>query len=167
MATGTKNKTKGSKVKTKAAVVTAPEPEVDEVDESEVEEAAPAKAGVQEVTFGVSHLVTLIKEKTGKDTTTRELRTLLRKMARDGRLNREIVAGNRSRYDWSGPKDPEVKAVVKAFSDGELEADKQEKLAALKAKKAEATAAKKAAAEKAAPAEVEDDDDEDLDDDDE
>lgn len=149
----------------------APVVEPDEIEEDEVEET---ESKTPEVTFGVADLVKLIKEKTGRDTTTRELRTLLRKMARDSRINREIVAGNRSRYDWSGPKDPEVVAVVKAFKAGELDADKKEKLDALKARKAEQKAAaaavaakaeKKAAKSKPAPVEEDDEDDVEIDDD--
>jgi len=135
-----------------AAEAAAAAEEVDEVEETEETEP----------TFGVADLVKLIKEKLGKDTTTRELRTLLRKMARDGRLDREIVAGNRARWEWSGPNDAEVKAVLKAFKAGELEADKKDKLDALKARKAE----KKAAAA-AAAAETESDDEELEDDEDE
>ena len=116
------------------------------VEETEVEET-------NEVAFGVADIVTLIKEKLGQTTTTRELRTLLRKMARDGRLDREIIPGNRARWEWSGPNDPEVKAILKAFKAGELEQDKKEKLEALKEQKA----ARKAAAA-AAAAEAEDDD---------
>lgn len=160
----------------------APEPEVEDVeleededlDELEADEVedAPKKSSAQEVTFGVSDLCKWLTEKTGKKVTPRELRTLIRKMARDGkgRVDRVITAGNRTRYDWpDGLKDPEVKAIVKAFRDGELEADKQEKLQALKDRKAKKDAeakpaAKKTAAKKkAAPVEeVEDDEDEDL-----
>jgi hypothetical protein len=140
----------------KNAAKKAPEPEVEELEEleemdaDEVEEA-PAKKAADEVEFGVGDIAKIIEKKTGKVVSNRELRTLIRKMARDGsgRVDREIVPGNRTRYSWSGPNDPEVKAIVKAFEGGELEADKQEKLAALKAQKAEKTAAKKAAAEKA------------------
>ena len=77
----------------------------------------------------------------------RDLRTLLRKMARDGRLDREIVAGNRARWEFDGPSDPRVEAILEAYENGELEADKQEKLQALKDRKAEQRAAAKAAAE--------------------
>lgn len=163
--------------KTKNTKATKPAPEVEvEVDEVEADEVEETATPAKEVAFGVSDIVALIKEKLGRDTTTRELRTLLRKMARDGRLNREIVAGNRARWEWSGPKDPEVKAIVAAFKAGELDADKKEKLDALKARKAEQKAAAAAAAAKAekksgkaakaAPVEVEDDDEE-LEDDDE
>lgn len=157
--------------------VEADELELDEVDE---EEAAPAakKSSQQEVTFGASDLAKHLSEKSGKPVSTRELRTLIRKMARDGsaRVNREITAGNRTRYNWSGVNDPEVQAIIAAFDGGELEADKQAKLAELKEKKA----AKKAAGEptgkkakkgkkgKAAPVAVETEDEElELDDDDE
>ena len=158
----------------------APEPEVDELEElegDEVEETGGGKSSQQEVTFGASDLAKYLTEKTGKAVSARELRTLIRKMARDGskRVNREITPGNRTRYNWSGPDDPEVKAIIAAFEGGELEADKQAKLAELKERKA----AKKAAGEdtgkkgkkgkgkaKAKPAPVEDDDDDlELDDD--
>lgn len=161
---------------TKKAATAKPAPaevddELEELEEDEVEEA-PAKA-TQAVTFGVADLCKVIntrraKEETeGKDVTPRELRTLIRKMAREDkpRVDREIKAGNRSRYDWSGPKDPEVQAIVKAYFGGELEADKQEKLAALKARKAEKVAAapaKKTAAKKSAPVVEEDEEDDEL-----
>lgn len=128
-----------------------------------------------EVVFGVADLAKLLSEDREKAVTTRELRTLIRKMARDGkgRVQREIIAGNRSRYSWSGPEDPEVKNIIAAFNDGELEADKQEKLAALKERKAaqRAEAAKsekpaKGRTTKKAAAVVEEDDEElDLDED--
>lgn len=136
--------------------------ELEEMEEDEVAESAPAKKSskVAEVTFGIRDLVAHIKEETGQDTDPRSIRTLIRKMARDGsgRVDREITAGNRTRYDWSGPNDSEVVAIVKAFKGGELEAEKQAKLAALKEQKAKKTAAKKAAAKEA---EVEEDDAED------
>lgn len=120
------------------------------------------EATTTEVTFGVADLCALVKEETGKDVSTREMRTLLRKMARDGRIDRKIIAGNRSRYDWAGPEDPEVQAALEAFKSGELEEDKKAKLAALKERKDAERAAKKAAAEAEA-----DEDDEELEDDDE
>jgi hypothetical protein len=141
-------KSKASKAKAKA-----PEPEVvdeelelDEVDGDEVEETGSKKSAQQEVTFGASDLARHLTEKSGKTVSPRELRTLIRKMARDGkgRVQREITAGNRTRYNWSGLDDPEVQAIIAAFEGGELEADKQAKLAELKERKA----AKKAAGEK-------------------
>jgi len=163
-----------------APVVEEPEEleadEVDEVDEVEEDEAPKKKA--DEVVFGASDLAKLLSEGRDKAVSAREIRTLIRKMARDGsgRVNREIIAGNRSRYNWSGPNDPEVKRIIKAFNAGELEADKQEKLQALKDRKAaqKAAAAEETAtparktAKKVAPKQVvveEDDEDLDLDED--
>ena len=95
--------------------------------------------------FGVSDVADLIRVRTGKEVKTRDLRTLLRKMARDGRLDREIVAGNRARWEFDGPEDARVTAILEAYESGELEADKQEKLQALKDRKAAQRAAAKAA----------------------
>lgn len=164
----------------------APEPELDELEElpeDEVEEA-PSKKGDDEVTFGASHLAAHLSKTSGKTVTPRELRTLIRKMARDGqgRVNREITQGNRTRYNWpAGLEDPEVKAIIAAYNGGELEADKKAKLDELKKRKAEKKAAgepvgKKARAKaakgskgkaKAAPVAEVEDDDEDLELDDE
>lgn len=141
--------------------------------------AAPVEDEVEateEVAFGVSDIAAHLtkKHKLEKPVTTRELRTLIRKMAREdnARVEREIIPGNRTRYQWSGITDPEVKAIIKAYDDGELEADKQEKLAALKERKAASKAAEAAApakkaaakktAKKAAPVEEVEDDEEEL-----
>jgi hypothetical protein len=177
------------KASTKAKAKPAPEPEPDEIEdddleeleEDEVEEKAPAKSAVQAVTFGVSDLAKHLQAQ-GHKVDARGLRTLIRKMARDGsgRVEREIVAGNRSRYDWpKGLKDPEVKKIIAAFNAGELEEDKQQKLAALKERKAakdkaagkvkgkKSKAGKKGgkASGKAAAAAADDDEDLELDDD--
>ena len=118
--------------------------------EEEVEDEVEATEADSE--FGVRALIALIKERTGKDYKPREVRNLLRKLARDGAIDREIVPGNKTKYAWDGPSDPEVKAVLKAVKGGAIETAKTEQLNKLKADKA----AKKAAQE----AEVEDDDDE-------
>jgi hypothetical protein len=138
----TKQKTKG---KGKAAEAEE-EVELEDLD-STVEEEAPAKKkGGEEVEFGASdlakHLTKILDN--GKVITPRDLRALIRKMAREDtpRVEREIKAGNRSRYNWPGGLDnPEVKAIIKAVTGGELEADKQAKLAELKEKKAKKKAA--------------------------
>lgn len=169
-----KTAAKGKAAKAKAPEAPADEElELDEVDADETE-STPSKAKNDEVTFGASDLAKHLSEQSGKKVTPRELRTLIRKMARDGsgRVNREIKAGNRTRYNWSGVDDPEVKAIIKAFNDGELEADKQAKLAELKQKKADKKAAgeatgkkaKKGKKGKAAPVESDDDEDLELDD---
>jgi hypothetical protein len=139
------------------------EEDVEELEEAE--EATKTKSKKDDVVFGVADIAAHLTEKTGKKVTTRELRTLIRKMARDGsaRVDREIIPGNRTRYSWSGIKDPEVVAIIAAFDGGELEADKKEKLEALKARKAEKKAkegkapAKGKAKSKKAKAEDEDD----------
>jgi hypothetical protein len=137
----TKSKTTTTKAKTKPATP-----------------AKPAEPAAEEEIFGVADVAQLIEVKFNKVVKTRDLRTLLRKMARDGRLDREIVAGNRDRWTWTGPEDPEVEKILDAYEAGELEADKKEKLDALKARKAEQRAAAKAAKE------AEEDDDEELED---
>lgn len=153
--------------------------ELEELDETEVSESKPAAKGkkaTQAITFGIQDLCALIGEELNMDQAPdpRTVRTQIRKMARDnsGRIDREITPGNRSRYDWAGPNDPEVRAIIEAFKAGEPEEDKKAKLQELKDKKAAKTAAeggatpKKRASTKAAAAveEVEEDDaDEDLD----
>lgn len=134
--------------------------DMEELEEDEVEETKPTakkKAG-SDIVFGIQDLISLIKAETGEVTDGRAIRTLIRKMARDesGRVNRVITPGNRTRYNWSGPNDKEVRAIVEAFKGGELEEEKKAKLDALKAQKAAKTAAKKAAA---AIEEVEEDED--------
>jgi len=114
------------------------EPEVEELTESEAEET-PAKAKKDDVTFGVADLCELVKQETGKEYTTRDMRTLLRKMAREDkpRVDREVIPGNRARYDWpKGAKDPEVKRVLAAVGAGEIEEGKKAALAKLKESKA-------------------------------
>lgn len=158
--------------------------ELEDLDE-DVEEDAPAKSkkgGSKQpaVEFGVADLAKHLSAKTGKEISTRDLRTQIRRMVRDGsgRVDREITAGNRTRYDWEGGlKNPEVKAIIKAVLAGELEAGKKQALDELKAKKAKqkAEAAKaetksgsksKGKKGKAKPAPVVEDDDDDDDDED-
>lgn len=121
---------------------------VAEPEEAELttDEEAPAngKGKVDEVTFGVADVCKLVKKETGKEYTTRDMRSLIRRLARSENpsVKREITPGNRSRYDWSGPKDPEVVAIVKAVKAGGIEAAKKEALDALKEKKAKERAEK-------------------------
>lgn len=144
--------------------------ELEELDE-DVESEGKSKA--QEVTFGVADLAKYLTKKTGKNISTRDLRTQIRRMAREDkpRVQREITAGNRTRYDWpEGLKDPEVKAIIKAVTGGELEEGKKAALTALKEKKAAQKAAgegggkkgKKGKKGKSAPVVEDDDDDDDL-----
>ena len=128
--------------------------EEDEVQEAPSKRASSAKArAASQVTFGMIHVADYLSKKTGKTVTTRELRGLARRLAREDkpRIDREIIAGNRTRYDWSdGLKNPEVKALIKAYLGGEGEIEKNEKLQALKDKKAAERAAKADSSETAA-----------------
>lgn len=173
MATATRTKsTKATKaVEPEAVAEEVLDDELEELEESEATDAPAKGSATPAVTFGASDLAKHLSEGREKPVSAREIRTLLRKMARDGRINREITPGNRTRYDWSGPNDPEVQKVIEAFNAGELDADKAEKLQALKDRKAAQKAEKDAAAEaapaakkstkaKAAPAPVEEDDEE-------
>lgn len=140
------------------------EVELEEIDEVDDDEEAPAKgkkAPKEDTVWGVRSLIELLKETTGKEYNPREVRTLLRKLAREGGgVDREIIAGNKSRYEWTGPTDPEVKAILKSVKGGSIESAKKEALEKLKSDKAKKVAAKqKAAAQAAAAAEDDDDDD--------
>lgn len=144
------------------------EVELEDFDEVEDEEEPPAKAKTktkpakkaEPEIWGVRSLISLIKEKTGKEYNPREVRTLLRKLAReDGGVDREIIAGNKSRYEWTGADDPEVKAILKSVKGGAIEKSKKEALDKLKSDKAKKTAA--AAKKKVAVDEDDDDDDDD------
>ena len=147
--------------------------ELDELDDDVAEEDAPGAKKTQEVTFGVRDLADYLTKKVGKEIKTKDLRTQIRRMAREDkpRVAREVVAGNRSRYDWpDGLKDPEVQAIIKAVTAGELEAGKKEALAALKDRKAAQKAAGEAPKKRTKTPveaveeidEIEDDFDEDL-----
>lgn len=141
--------------------------QVVEEDEDEVEEADTEAA--EDAVWGVRDLIALVKSKTGKEYKPREVRTQLRAMARAGTINREIIPGNKTRYSWSGPDDPEVKAFLKAAKGGAIEANKKAALDKLKADKAKKTAAsdksttKATKASKAAPPADDEDEDEDED----
>lgn len=135
-----------TKTKTKAA------PKADEVDEDleledtddDVEGEKATKSKAQEVTFGVANLAKFLSKKMGKEISTRDLRTQIRRMAREdnARVNRVITAGNRTRYDWpDGLQDPEVKRIIAAVTGGELDEGKKAALNALKEKKAKEKAA--------------------------
>lgn len=134
---------KSTKTKAPKAAPPVEDEELEELAEDEAP-AAKAKKGSDEVEFGVADLCKLAKEKLDKDYSTRDMRTLLRKMAREdtARVNREVIPGNRARYNWpGGPKNPEVKAILKAIAGGEIEEGRKAALAKLKADKAAKDAA--------------------------
>lgn len=187
MAAATRSRAAKKATPAKPAPTPEPEEELEELGDEEFEEIeeAPAEAAATtkkpranaDVTFGVAHLAEHLTQKSGQEVTTRELRTLIRRMAREEkaggpRVNREIVPGNRTRYDWPlGLKDPEVKAIIAAYLGGEAKEAKQEALNALKernaavraekAKTPAKPAAKKATSKKAPEPVVEEDDSDD------
>lgn len=158
--TGTKNKSKAEEVEE--------EVELEDLEEDVEEDEAPTKSKSDEVEFGASDLAKHLSKLTGKTISPRELRALIRKMAREDepRVEREITPGNRTRYNWKGGlKHPEVKRIIKAVTGGEMEADKKAKLEKLKADKAAKTAAKakdKAKAGKKGKTKVVEPDDDDV-----
>lgn len=134
--------------------------EVDEVDEVDEVTEAPAKKAAPkrpEIAFGTKELAAHVSEETGKDYDAYALRILLRKLAKDGVITRDDSTG-RARYSFTGPKDPQVKAIIKAVKSGDAEKAKTERLEGLKEKRK--AAPKKKAAKVAEPVEdeVEDDD---------
>lgn len=111
--------------------------------------AAPASSDGNE--FDSNWLAAYVSEETGQPYDSRGIRMLLRKLAKDGLLAREIGT-DRSRYTFpKGANDAIVRQVVKLVSSGQGAAIKREGLAAVKAKP---TTTKKAAApvKKSAPA---------------
>lgn len=119
--------------------------------------AAPAeKPAKKVVTNGTQWLAEFVNAKLGTSYKPYDLRVLLRKMAKNGDLEREVGA-DRSRYDFSGENDPIVKAVLKKLKAGELDREKKASLEKLKASKGKG--------KKAAVAEDDDEVDEELTDD--
>lgn len=139
----------------KSAPVEVDEVEVDEVTEAPAKKAAPKRP---EIAFGTKELAAHVSEETGKDYDAYALRILLRKLAKDGVITRDDSTG-RARYSFTGPKDPQVKAIIKAVKSGDAEKAKTERLEGLKEKR-KAAPKKKKAAKVAEPVEdeVEDDD---------
>lgn len=132
---------------------------------------APAKPKAEPIQFGSAWLAEHVSKETGKDYNAFGIRTLLRKLVKDGVLDRN-VGEDRSRYSFSGPNDATVKAVIKAIKSGDAEKAKAAKIEEAKkaaAKKTAATADKPAAKKgKKAPepevADEDDDSDEDIED---
>lgn len=142
--------------------------EVEETEETEEEvpkpktkrsTAAAQKARAESAPkFGSAQLAAHITELTGETYDARGVRMLLRKLAKDGVLDR-AVGETRDRYSFTGPNDPTVKAIVTMVKSGEAKALKQAGLDKVKADAAAKRAAKKAAAPVEEP---EDEDGEDM-----
>lgn len=144
------------KSKKSTAPVEVDEVEVDEVEEAPAKKAAPKRP---EIAFGTKELAAHVSEETGKDYDAYALRILLRKLAKEGVITRDDSTG-RARYSFTGPKDPQVKAIIKAVKAGDAEKAKTERLEGLKEKRKAAPKKSKKAAKVAEPVEdeVEDDD---------
>ena len=130
--------------------------------------APAAKAPKAEaVEYGSAWLVDHVNTEAGTSYNASTLRILLRRLTKEGVLDRDSEGG-RQRYNFpKGANDPQVKAIVKAVKAGRVEKAKEERLEDLKTKrtsKAKAAPAKKARTKKAAAAEVEDDDELEVDD---
>lgn len=118
--------------------------------------AAPTKAAAAQAAdrseFDSNWLAAYVTEETGIEYDGRAVRMLLRKLAKEGLLAREIGT-DRSRYDFpKGANDPTVKAVIKLIKSGEAAAVKREGLETAKATAAAKKAPAKAAAKTAPPA---------------
>lgn len=135
--------------------------EIDEVDEEEAPKAKAKKAAPKrpEIAFGTKELAEHVNAETGKSYDAYALRILLRKLAKDGTIQRD-EEGGRARYSFSGPKDPQVKAIVKAVKSGAAEKAKEDRLEGLKEKRKATKSAKPAKSAKKAKkvVEVEEDD---------
>lgn len=131
--------------------------------------AAPAKAApapkAEAIEFGSAWLVEHVNEQAGTSYSASALRILLRKLTKEGVLNRD--SDGRQRYNFpKGANDPQVKAIVKAVKSGAGEKAKQERLDALKEQRAakKSAPAKKSRARKVVEEVEEDEDDLDVDD---
>lgn len=145
------------------------EDDLEEIEESDEDEApvkstkkaatktgetkAPAKPKIE---FGSPWLAAHVTETTGENFDARGIRMLLRKLAADGKLKREVGV-TRERYEFSGPNDPIVRQVIALITSGEAKAMKQAGLQKVK----DAAAAKKAAAKAAKEAAATEDEDDD------
>lgn len=89
--------------------------------------------------LGAAWLAEHVNEELGTDYTAANMRVILRKMAADGELERE-VGTDRARYSFSGEKDPTVRAVLKRVKSGEADQAKKERLAAARGGSKKATA---------------------------
>lgn len=122
-----------------------------EVDEEETETEAPApkakkakkaadekpaKAAAPKIEFGTKELAAHVNAEAGTSYDAYNLRILLRKLTKEGVLER-VESEGRSRYSFTGPEDPQVQAIVAAVKDGAAEKAKAERLEGLKAQRAE------------------------------
>lgn len=160
-----------AKTKSKAAVEELDDDDLELVDEDDDADEAPAKpakgkkaktatkpaekpaakAEKESNILGAAWLAEHINEETGSNLTAANVRVILRRMASDGDIERE-VGTDRARYSFTGEKDPTVRAVLKRVRSGEGAAVKKEAIEAATApKKARRAAAEAEAEETKAP----------------
>jgi hypothetical protein len=156
--------------------ITEADEEVDfDLDEDEAEETPapkakkakkaaaekPAKVAAPKIEFGTKELAAHVNSEAGTSYDAYNLRILLRKLTKDGVLER-VESEGRSRYSFTGPEDPQVVAIVEAVKSGAAEKAKQERLDKLKTDRAAKKPAKKAKVAKAAEAEAEAEEEDDF-----
>lgn len=130
--------------KGKSAVVEDLDDELELVEGEDEEAAKPAKKGkskakaaaapkekAESTGMGASWLAEYANEELGTEYTAANIRVILRKMANDGELERE-VGTDRARYQFTGERDPIVRAVIKRLRSGEADKAKAERLEAAK-----------------------------------
>jgi hypothetical protein len=144
----------------KAAAKPAPveddeDDELDEVEDDE-EEAPAKKTGPKRapIQYGSQWAAEFVNEQAGTQHSAYTLRTLIRQMVKAGAFDR-AVGEDRSRYEFSGPKDAKLVAIVK-FAKQKASEPKASRTDALE--KARAARAANLAAKKAAEAEDSDED---------
>lgn len=70
--------------------------------------------------FGVQELCEHVEDETGEAFTPQQMRAVLRRLAADDVIDRDVTPDKRTRYSWSGPNAKEVKAVVRAIKNGDV-----------------------------------------------
>lgn len=156
-----------AKTKSKAAVEELDDDDLELMDEDEADEAAakpkgkktkatktaekPApKAERESNILGAAWLAEHINEETGSNLTAANVRVILRRMASDGDIERE-VGTDRARYSFTGEKDPTVRALLKRVRSGEGVSVKKEAIEAATAPKKARRAAAEAESEETKP----------------
>lgn len=125
--------------KNKAAVLEAADDDelelMDDADEPDEKPKAKSKskgkaaaAPVKDANgYGVAWLTQHVNDELGTSYTDANIRVILRKMAKDGELERE-VGEDRARYSFTGEGDRTVKAVLKRVKSGEADTAKADRL---------------------------------------
>jgi hypothetical protein len=97
-------------------------------------ESTPKAEKAESTGMGASWLAEYINEEVGTEYTAAQMRVILRRLAADGELERE-VGTDRARYQFTGEKDPIVRAVLKRVRSGEADSAKAERIEAARSGK--------------------------------